>query len=245
MLRVAICRPQRRNALSLAVLGEIERLFTVHAGAPALRLAVIRGEGDKAFAAGGDLVELDALRTRTEAEMLSDRGRSALDAIRNFPVPVVAAVNGAALGGGAELALACDFRFAAAHAALGLIHARLGIVPSWGGGVDLMRLLGPSAGLRHLVAAEAVGAEEALRVGLIDALAGSPDFENELEAYLSELAARPPQVMRALKQMSRAVRMHDWAELNSVEREQFANVWIHPDHWAAVVALSKKAAGNG
>jgi len=147
ILRVTINRPEKRNALSRAVLDELGQVFAGHAPDEALRVAVLTAAGSHSFAAGGDLLDLAAVRTREGAAAMATQARTALDAIRRFPVPVVAALNGVALGGGAELAVACDLRIAAAHAGIGFVQGRLNIVTAWGGGIDLMRLLGPARGL--------------------------------------------------------------------------------------------------
>ncbi|MBM3359776.1 MAG: enoyl-CoA hydratase/isomerase family protein, partial [Betaproteobacteria bacterium] len=154
VLNVSINRPDKRNALSRAVLGELKRVFSGHSGAQDLRVAVLRGAGEKSFAAGGDLRDLAQVRTRADTRRMAEQARDALEAIRSFPVPVVAALNGDALGGGAELAVACDFRVAASHARIGFIQGRLNIATAWGGGADLMRLVGPARALRLLAAAE-------------------------------------------------------------------------------------------
>src|SRR5438094_10348722 len=166
VLRVTLNRPERRNALAVGVLARLEEIFTRHADDPTIRYAVIRGAGDKAFASGGDVVELAAVRSDADTRAMSEHGKRALNAIRRFPVPVVAALNGLALGGGAELALACDLRFAAAAARIGLIHAQLAIAPSWGGGVDLMRLVGPARGLKLLATCKQLTAEEGVAEGV-------------------------------------------------------------------------------
>ena len=174
ILRVTINRPEKRNALSRAVLDELGQVFAGHAADEALRVAVLTAAGSHSFAAGGDLRDLAAVRTREGAATMATQARSALDAIRRFPVPVVAALNGVALGGGAELAVACDLRIAAAHACIGFVQGRLNIATAWGGGIDLMRLLGPARGLAVLARSEVLGAAQALALGLVDAVA-APD----------------------------------------------------------------------
>jgi enoyl-CoA hydratase len=241
VLWVIVHRPEKRNALAVGVLERLRELFVAHAEDPSIRCAVLRGAGDKAFASGGDVVELAAVRTAAEAREMSEHGKRALDAVRRFPVPVVAAVNGLALGGGAELALACDLRFAAAHARIGLIHAQLAIAPSWGGGVDLMRLVGPAKGLKLLATCRQLAAEEAKALGLVDAIApAEADFEAALLQFLDATFRSPPQVMRAIKSLALGERMAGREALDAAETERFVEAWIHDDHWAAVEARSRK-----
>jgi enoyl-CoA hydratase len=242
VLRVVLNRPEKRNALSVGVLARLGEIFTQHADDHNIRFAVIRGAGDKAFASGGDVVELSAVRTEADARAMSEHGKRALDAIRRFPTPVVAGVNGLALGGGAELALACDLRFAAVGARIGLIHAQLNIAPSWGGGVDLMRLVGPARGMTLLATARALTSEEGLAAGLLDAVApAGADFDQALAVFLGGTLTSPPQVMRAIKSLAMGERLRGREGLDEAETRHFAEVWAHPDHWTAVEARTSKA----
>ena len=138
VLRLTLNRPRQHNALSFALLEQLRETLEGYAGNAALKCVVITGAGGKSFCAGGDLHELDSMRSLDEAREISRIGRRALDAVRYFPVPVAAVLNGDALGGGAELALACDCCLAAKACAAGLFagapqpHDRLGR----GGGRD-------------------------------------------------------------------------------------------------------------
>jgi enoyl-CoA hydratase len=236
ILRVTIDRPEKRNPLSLGVLDSLRRIFTEAAADESLSLAVLTGAGDRAFASGGDLAELAAYRTEAEAEAFSRHGKAALEAIRAFPVPVIARVNGVALGGGCELALACDLRLAAAHARIGLIHGQLAIAPSWGGGIDLARLLGPARALRHLLDAQALAGPAALEAGLVDGVCPQgEDFDAWFEAAIAQWR-RPPQVTRAMKGVTGS-RDGDRAAHESRDCAAFARAWAHDDHWQAVERL--------
>ena len=235
ILRVTLDRPDVRNALSLGALQQLRQIFVEHAEDTRLRVAILTSTGDKAFASGGDLKELQSVRSSRDAASLSEHGKSALNAVRDFPVPVVAGLQGVALGGGAELALACDHRFAAANAAIGFIHCRLAIAPSWGGGVDLMRLVGPSRGMRLLLSGEILSSREACEIGLYDAVVPEGgDFESGLEEFVRRMHGHPPQVMRAIKSLAMGERNLDRPALQAAETAHFSEVWIHVDHWAAV-----------
>lgn len=235
VLHVTVNRPEKRNALSRAVLAELKRVFTEYAEVSELRVAVLSGAGEKNFAAGGDLRDLAAVRTREEAHGMAEQARHALDAIRAFPVPVVAALNGDALGGGAELAVACDFRVAASHAHIGFIQGRLNIATAWGGGTDLMRLVGITNALRLLAASERLDAAGAQRLGLVDAV-GAPEepLRALTQRFIAPFLQQVPQVLRAFKALATAVRSGlPYAEVRALEARHLVETWVHPDHWQA------------
>lgn len=241
-LSVTINRPEKRNPLSRAVLSELREVFASHAGNRALAVAVLRGAGDKSFAAGGDLKEFMAIRELPEAEALFDAGCAALEAIRRFPVPVVAALNGLAVGGGAELAVACDVRVAAAHARIGFVQGTLNISTGWGGGLDLMARVGTGRALALLCEGRVLDAGEAHALGLVEAIAPGPgDFDAFLARFLEPYLRQRPQVMRAFKAQAIAARMGTpRAEADAMDRRNFALTWCHDDHWRAVERLLSK-----
>ncbi|MAG97567.1 MAG: enoyl-CoA hydratase/isomerase family protein [Alphaproteobacteria bacterium] len=239
ILRVTIDRPEKRNALSRAVLAELGEAFRAAADDENLIAAVLQGAGDKSFAAGGDLKDLDSVRSRAQAAEMADDAKRALDAVRRFPVPVVAAVNGDAMGGGAELALACDFRLLASHARIGFLQGRLNIATAWGGGIDVLQKLGTTKGLWLLASREMVGGGAALDMGLADAVAEEgQSFETALAVFLGPMRRQVPQVMRAFKAL--ALGVADGLErdaLEKLETKKFSDTWIHDDHWSAVDKL--------
>lgn len=241
LLRLTINRPGKRNALSLALLDELGAAFARHAQDETIRMAVITGSGESCFAAGGDLQELDAVRSDEQTRAMSRRGRGALDAIRNFPVPVVAALNGHALGGGAELALACDLRIAVPHAEIGFLQAQLGVTTAWGGGIDLAATVGGRQALQLLATARRLSAAEALRLGIVDRVCAP---QETLPACLAEFihpyVSRSRQVLMAIKSLTGAARCRAHAELGKLEEEHFVRTWTHPDHWAAVAGVLPK-----
>jgi enoyl-CoA hydratase len=242
VLWVRINRPQVRNALNQATLGELGRVCVEYAAEPELKAAVLIGEGNESFAAGGDLKEFSAVRSAQQTAQLFDLASGALDEIRRFPIPVVAAVNGWALGGGAELALACDFRVAAAHASIGYIHGRLNITCGFGGGADLIRLLGSSPAMLHGLTARPLRAPEAQRAGLFDAVAEEGEaLEHCIARFLEPLLRQQPQVIRAYKAIVSAARQGlPEAERRALEKEWFVRTWTHADHWSAVDAAMAK-----
>ena len=235
VLCVTINRPESRNALSRATLDELKRAFRDAAGDDSLHVAVLSAAGDKNFAAGGDLKEFATLRTEIDAQQLFDRAAEALDAIRAFPVPVVAALNGTALGGGAELAMACDYRLAAAHARIGFVQSTLAITTGFGGGADLFGKVGSARAMQILVRGEILSASAAAALGLVDDIAEPDESLDHLVArFLQPFLARPPHLVRALKQIALAHRQRlPQAVCRSIERNGFMTTWAHPAHWAA------------
>ena len=240
VLRVTINRPEKRNALSLTLLDELGSTFREHSKSD-IKCAVLTGAGKRCFAAGGDLKELDAIRSEADTRAMSARGHAALDAIRYFPVPVIGALNGLALGGGAELAMACDIRIAAAQAELGLIQSQLNVTTAWGGGIDLINAVGNSAALALLCSGKRLSAAEALRMCLFEAVA-EPDnnFDEFINEFVRGYTSKGLNVLRTYKATAaaRRKRLHD--ELTDIAREGFISAWTNEDHWEAAAKALKK-----
>lgn len=240
-LTVCINRPEKRNALSSGVMRELKAALDAAAERTDIRLAVLTGAGEKSFAAGGDLKELSALRTHEQATAMSLEYRSTLAAIRTFPVPTVAAINGDALGGGAELAAACSFRVAAAHARIGFVQSRLAITSAWGGGPDLHALVGPARAMRLLATGRIMTADEAAAIGFVDEIADDIPLAEAVDRFIAPMLAAPRQVLGAIKALNAAYRAGATrTELDTIETAGFADTWVHDDHWAAADALLKR-----
>ncbi len=238
-LDVRINRPDKRNALSRPTLAALKEAFERHAADTGIKVAVLTGAGDKSFAAGGDLNDLASIRTIPEAADMSRQARGALQAIRDFPVPVIAALNGDALGGGAELAVACDMRIAATHARIGFVQGRLAITTAWGGGIDLASLVGPSRALSLLCRTDLLAAEEAQRVGLVDDVARSGEtLDDAVTRFAKPIMSQVRHALVAFKALATAHRQGaSRTELEQIETARFAEAWCHDDHWAAADAV--------
>jgi enoyl-CoA hydratase len=229
---ITINRPHKHNALARSVFEALEEAVTRAGGDPRTRYILVRGAGEKYFASGGDLVELASVRSDADTHDMANRATCALDAIRNCPVPVIAYVNGDALGGGGELAVSCDMRIFASHARLGFVQGRLGITSAWGGGPDLCALVGPARALRMMSRCEMVDAELALAWGLADMKVGS---DEELAAFLQPLLERSALVLRSIKAQTRAARNGlPRATQLETERTNLVASWASEEHWAAV-----------
>jgi enoyl-CoA hydratase len=164
---ITLNRPQVLNALNALLLRELDEAVCELAVDPSVRAILITGAGEKAFAAGADIAELATTDDKT-GEALALRGQGVFGRIETCGKPVIACINGFALGGGCELALACTFRIASENARLGQPEVKLGILPGYGGTQRLPRLVGRSAALRLILTAEMIPAAEALRIGLVD-----------------------------------------------------------------------------
>jgi enoyl-CoA hydratase len=235
---VTVNRPDKRNALNAVVRAEIVQVLDRLRDDDETRVVIITGAGDKAFIAGADINEF-AQRTPLEQRALMAE-RTLFDAIAAFPKPVIAMINGFALGGGCEVALACDMRVAARSARLGQPEIKLGIIPGGGGTQRLPRLVGSGRALRMILSGELIDAAEAERIGLVDSV-----FEDaELRAKTMELAlamsAQSPLTLRLAKA---AVRAADELPLSAglaFERELFITAFGSDDKREGVAAFLEK-----
>ena len=242
VLQVRINRPEKRNALSRATLKEIGNVFNHHKSNDSILVAVLTGAGDRSFAAGGDLKDLDSVRTRELTVGMVNTGRTALDAIRNFCVPVVAAINGTALGGGAELAMACDYRVADEAAKIGFVQGKLNITTAWGGGADLMERIGSAPALKLLAGCRILDAKAALELGVIDACCDrGQSLDDCVEDFVSPFLERSTTVMRGYKSLRNQARNEFVQSLNELETNNFIESWLHDEHWQAAGNILKKS----
>ena len=193
---ISLNRPEKFNALSRDMIVALSETFTKLAGEDQLRAVILTGAGDKAFCAGTDIGELTEL-TRSAAEKVSARGQSLCNQIESFPVPVIAAINGIAAGGGCELALACHLRVASSNASFSLPETKLGIIPAYGGTQRLARAIGSGLALEMMLTGKTVDAEEALQRGLVNRLTSIGDLLVETESLASEIAQLAPLAIRA------------------------------------------------
>ena len=192
---VVINRPEKRNALSRAVLKELGAAFDRIADDAAIRAAVLTGAGDAAFVAGADLAELAALSPEEMHQYALD-GQKVLRRLETAGKPSVAAINGFALGGGLELAMAATVRVAAEHARLGQPEVRLGLMPGFGGTQRLPRLVGRGRALWMLASGEPVDAAEAWRIGLVNAVAPAAGLRAAAGAWLDKVLKNGPLAIR-------------------------------------------------
>ena len=224
---VTIDRPHARNAISLETMDQLEKALDGADGAAAL---VITGAGEKAFVSGGDLKELSALRTEAEASAMAFRMRTICDRIAGFPGPTIAALNGHALGGGAEFAVAADIRIAADDIKIGFNQVALKIMPAWGGAERLTKLIGRSKALLLAGTGSVLGAAEAERIGLIDRVLPRASFDEGWRTIARALATRPAAEIK---------RVIDGASTTEAVAA-FARLWVSDEHWAATDKVMKR-----
>jgi enoyl-CoA hydratase/carnithine racemase len=235
LMTLTVNRPEKFNPLSREVLAALRAHLEGVATRPEIRCVAIRGAGNRYFAAGGDLRDLAEVRSPEQTHAMVATCRGALDAVRTCPVPVVAVLNGDAIGGGAELAVACDFRLMRAGAHLGFIHGKLAITAAWGGSADLYTLVGRSRALRMTTRAEPIPAALALDWGLADAVHPEAELDAGVAAFVAPLLRQTPALLRAFKAQAIAARRGaSYDERRALEEAQLVQTWTHADHWAAV-----------
>ena len=189
--RVTLNRPQVLHALNAAVFDELEAVFRTMAEDPEVRVILLTGAGEKAFAAGADITELAGIDAAA-GEAKARWGQEVFRFIETCGKPVIACINGFALGGGCELALACTIRLASETARLGQPEVKLGLIPGYGGTQRLPRLVGQSMGLKLLLTGEMIGAAEALRIGLVDEVVPPQRLMERAEAVARAIVAVAP-----------------------------------------------------
>jgi enoyl-CoA hydratase len=192
---VTINRPEKLNALNDRTVEELDAAFAAIGSDPHLRGAILTGAGEKAFVAGADINEL-AVMTPLQGEASSRLGQAALAEIESLGKPVIAAINGFALGGGCELALACHMRFAAEGAKIGLPEVGLGIIPGYGGTQRLPRLVGLGRALELIATAQVIDAAEAFRIGLVNRVLPAAELLPHCEKVAETILSRGPVAVR-------------------------------------------------
>ena len=181
IVQITIDRPDKLNAMNLDVMDEfITVLDTLEKDSS--KIVIITGSGQKAFSAGADIEYMNTIGP-TEAEKYALRGHEVLNKIEKLPKPVIAAINGYALGGGCELALSCDIRFASKNAQLGQPEVTLGICPGWGGTQRLLRLVGPARAKDLIFSGRRIDVEEAFSMGLVNKIFSSESLLTETKTY--------------------------------------------------------------
>jgi enoyl-CoA hydratase len=239
---ITINRPEKRNALNAATrAGLIASLAQLQADA-AVRAVIVTGAGDKAFIAGADIGEFEG-RTPVD-QYRAMQGPSVYSAFDAFPKPVIAAINGFCLGGGCELAMACDIRIAADSAKLGQPEVNLGIIPGGGGTQRLPRLVGMGAAFKLLYTGELIGAAEAHRIGLVDEVVPAGQLMERAKALAGAIAEKSPVTLQLIKEAVRGSQRMTLDEGLRYETTLFGLAFASEDKAEGVAAFLAKRPPN-
>ncbi len=236
-------RPQALNALNAATLDELARAVAQVAADAAARVLLVTGAGDKAFVAGADISEMQQL-TADQARTFSAKGMQVMHALEALPVPVIALVHGYALGGGCELAMACDWIIASERAVFGQPEVNLGIPPGFGGTQRLARLVGRARALELVTTARQVKAEEALAIGLVTQVVPVAELRERGMAVARSIAAKAPVAVRLAKQAVQRGQDLDLANACAYETAAFALAFATADQQEGMRAFLEKRAAK-
>ena len=241
VLELTIDREDAGNALNNEIIAGLNDSLMKHKDRSDLKCVVIKGSGEKFFVAGGDLKELTSVREDNETEAMALNGRALLDQIRYFPVPVIANINGYALGGGAELAMACDYRIACETAKFGFIHSSLGITTAWGGIIDLIDRIGSSKALSILIEGKMMNAKDASLAGIIEEVVETHEaLESRINEIKKTYRLAPMDVIRGIKSVTSTHKKSIHEQLKNVELDSFKKTWMSDEHWGRIEELLSK-----
>jgi enoyl-CoA hydratase len=238
---VRLNRPEKFNALSREMIVALSEIFTNFESQSELRAVILTGAGETAFCAGTDINELSQVN-EDDARKVSERGQALCNQIESCAVPVIAAINGIAAGGGCELALACHLRLASANARFSLPETKLGIIPGYGGTQRLAREIGNGRASEMMLTGRAVEAEEALQIGLINRVANPNELLTEAEALAREISRLAPLAIRACLKAVTLGSDLPLAEGLALEAELFAALFATQDMREGTRAFLEKRA---
>jgi enoyl-CoA hydratase/carnithine racemase len=237
---LTIERPHAGNSISAEVTTALDTALSALESERELAAIVITGAGDKFFSAGGDIKQYRELVTREQLQRAFERPRRLLDRLEALPVPVIAAVNGIAMGGGAELMLACDMRLAAPTATIGFPYVRLGLIPGWHGTERLARTCGYANAMHLLATGDPVDAEEARRLGLINRVCDDMPVVDAALALVEKLARAAPLSLAATKRVLLGAFQLPREQARRLAEAEFTDLWMSGDHREAEAAFAVK-----
>ncbi|HEC21879.1 MAG TPA: enoyl-CoA hydratase/isomerase family protein [Chloroflexi bacterium] len=236
---ITVNRPQVRNALNRAAMRGLEDAIGRAERASGLRALILTGAG-QTFISGGDIRDLHSRMSESDGLHQHDLMTAILSRLETLPVPVIAALEGATRGGGCEVALACDLRFAAEDATLGFVQVRMGVTPGWGGARRLYELVGYSRAMDLLLSGRILTAHEALELGLVNRLTAPGRALEAARSLASEIARGPALAIRGIKEVLSAYRTLPAAQAAERERAIFGRLWASADHAGASAAFLEK-----
>src|SRR3954468_2438369 len=240
---VTINRPEKLNALNMAVMEDLRAAFTAIKADKDIRVVLLTGAGEKAFVAGADIAELNKHGV-VAAKEYTHKGQSVLDLIENLGKPTIACINGFALGGGCEMALACTMRLASENAKLGQPEVKLGVIPGYGGTQRLPRLVGKGIAMQLNLTGEIITAQEAHRIGLVNEVVAAAELMPRAEAIAAKIIANAPLAIRyCIEAVNRGMDM-TLAEGLFLEATLFAVTCATEDKKEGTTAFLEKRAAN-
>lgn len=235
---LTIDRTKALNALNSEVLRDISDALSL-VDLKTIRCLIIRGAGEKAFVAGADIAQMEPL-DREEGEEFGRFGNEVMHKICNFPIPVIAAVGGYALGGGCELAMACDFRICSDNAVFGQPEVTLGITPGFGGTQRLARLVGRGMAKQMIYTGKSINAQEAYRIGLVNAIYPREDLYAEAEKIARQIASNAPIAVREAKRAINQGVQVDIRQALEIEERNFGYCFGTADQQKGMEAFLEK-----
>jgi len=236
---IVIDRPGAQNAISRPTMAELG-LALDDVAASGARVVALRGAGERVFVSGGDLKELASIRSEAEAQAMALTMRTLLDRVATMAVPVVAALNGHAFGGGCEVAMACDIRLAADDVKLAFNQVDLGIMPAWGGIERLQAVVGRGRALYLLTTGLPIDAPTAADWGIVERVVPRPEFDDRLIELVERMARAPREALVGIKAAADAARPAARPELAAAATASFATTWVGEAHWAAVAEMEER-----
>lgn len=241
---LTVNRPQALNALNWTAQAQFAACVQQVAADAAVRVLVITGAGERAFVAGGDLKELHGYPDRESGARLNRIMSGALAQLTHLPLPVIAAINGDAFGGGCEIITACDIRIAVDTARFSFAQVRNALTSGWGGTARLVRQIGQSRAMELHLTARLLGAQEAVQIGLVHRIVPQGVLETAVHTLAQQLCQLPRQALAANKQLVQFAAQHDVAAAQAKETELFVDLWTQPDHLEALQAFVEKRGPN-
>ncbi|MBA2661904.1 MAG: enoyl-CoA hydratase/isomerase family protein [Bradymonadaceae bacterium] len=240
VLYAEIDRPDALNAIDFSVMKGLEDALELLQRSPGLRVFVLRGQGSRAFVAGGDLRAFHALTTHDDVERMGARMHAILNGFERLDCWTIASINGDAYGGGCELALAFDFRIASDHARFGFTQARFHLTPGWGGLTRLVECVGRRRALGWLAQCAVLDTEQALATNLIDRIAPASELQAATRAWAEELAVQDRELIGALKQGALRALELPRSQAIAAEMAPFCALWTGDEHQARVEQFLKR-----
>lgn len=227
-------RPAAYNAFNWAMMRQFAEAIMALQRDPSLRVLILTGAEPSAFCSGADIAEFSTEASAQDGAAMSQLMSDTLLDLERLPVPVIGAINGYALGGGSEIALACDLRIVDEGVRFGMVQMRMGVTPGWGAGQRLLRLVGYAKAMEILLRAETLKAPDLLALGLANQVVEAGQALSHAQTFAEQIAQSPPDVVRSIKTLLQAGMTQPYDKALQIERAQFPPLWAGEAHLQAV-----------